>query len=70
MTISGTTAFVESQQWIQNGRFRDNICFGSEFEERKYVETVLACQFEQDIELMPSGDLTEIGEKGINLSGG
>ena len=70
VTVSGTTGFVESQHWIQNGKFRDNICFGSEFDERKYVETVLACQFETDLKLMPAGDQTEIGEKGINLSGG
>ena len=31
---------------------------------------MLACQFETDLKLMPAGDLTEIGEKGINLSGG
>lgn len=49
---------------------RENVCFGSEFDERKYIETVLACQLEADIKLMPAGDLTEIGEKGINLSGG
>ena len=66
----GTTGFVESQHWIQNGKFRDNVCFGSDFDERKYVETVLACQFETDLLLMPAGDLSEIGEKGINLSGG
>jgi len=41
--INGTTGFVESQHWIQNGKLRDNICFGSEFDERKYIETVLAC---------------------------
>ena len=34
------------------------------------METLLACQLETDIKLMPAGDLTEIGEKGINLSGG
>ena len=70
VSITGTTGFVEGQHWIQNGKFRDNVCFGSEFEERRYVETVLACQFEMDLSQMPAGDQTEIGEKGINLSGG
>ena len=70
ISVAGSSTFVESQHWIQNGTLRDNICFGSDFEERKYVETVLACQLEPDIELMPAGDKTEIGEKGINLSGG
>lgn len=70
VTIEGDTSYVECQHWIQNGKFRENVCFGSEFEDRKYVETVKACQFEQDIKMMPAGDQTEIGEKGINLSGG
>ena len=49
---------------------RDNVLFGKKFDKRKYVETMLACQLESDLAIMPAGDLTEIGEKGINLSGG
>ena len=49
---------------------RDNVLFGKEFDKRKYVATMLACQLESDLAIMPAGDLTEIGEKGINLSGG
>ena len=44
--------------------------FGLEFEKRRYVETIMACQLEADLAIMPAGDFTEIGEKGINLSGG
>lgn len=28
------------------------------------------CELERDLEILQAGDLTEIGEKGINLSGG
>lgn len=31
---------------------------------------VKACQLEPDMEMLPGGDLAEIGEKGLNLSGG
>lgn len=68
--INGTTSFVEQQAWIQNGKLRDNVLFGSTFDKRRYVETMLACQLEPDLAIMPAGDMTEIGEKGINLSGG
>ena len=70
ITINGTSGFYEQQSWIQNGKLRDNVLFGSDFDKRKYVETILACQLQPDLEIMPAGDLTEIGEKGINLSGG
>lgn len=36
----------------------------------KYVDTIKMCELERDLEILPAGDLTEIGEKGINLSGG
>ena len=31
---------------------------------------MMACQLEPDLAIMPAGDMSEIGEKGINLSGG
>jgi ATP-binding cassette subfamily C (CFTR/MRP) protein 1 len=49
---------------------RDNILYGSELDIEKYVEIVQACELEKDLEILKGGDLTEIGEKGINLSGG
>jgi ATP-binding cassette subfamily C (CFTR/MRP) protein 1 len=40
------------------------------FDEDKYAETIEICELERDLEILPAGDVTEIGEKGINLSGG
>ena len=34
------------------------------------LETIKICQLSRDLEILPAGDETEIGEKGINLSGG
>lgn len=36
----------------------------------RYVDVIALCELERDLEVLPAGDLTEIGEKGINLSGG
>ncbi|XP_066094773.1 ATP-binding cassette sub-family C member 2 [Saccopteryx bilineata] len=70
ITIKGTIAYVPQQSWIQNGTIKDNILFGSEFEESRYRQILEACALLQDLEVLPGGDLAEIGEKGINLSGG
>ena len=44
--------------------------FSQDFDKRRYVEAVDACQFEPDLKLMPAGDQSEIGERGVTLSGG
>lgn len=68
--INGTLAYASQQAWIQNASLRDNILFGSPFNEDRYNKVIQACQLTADLELLPAGDATEIGEKGINLSGG
>ena len=49
---------------------KDNILFGHDLDEKFYNKIVSCCSLRPDLEMMPSGDMTEIGEKGINLSGG
>jgi len=39
-------------------------------DEERYVKTVMSCCLERDFEILKTGDLSEIGERGINLSGG
>ncbi|XP_072229952.1 ATP-binding cassette sub-family C member 3 isoform X2 [Leuresthes tenuis] len=70
VSIRGSVAFVPQQAWIQNATLRDNILFGNAYNEQKYRCVLDACALTPDLEVLPGGDLTEIGEKGINLSGG
>ncbi|EGG21172.1 ABC transporter C family protein [Cavenderia fasciculata] len=70
VAVRGKIAYVAQQAWIINASLRDNIVFGSEFDEVKYQRVLQACALERDIELFPQGDLVEIGERGVNLSGG
>ncbi|XP_026046926.1 ATP-binding cassette sub-family C member 2 [Astatotilapia calliptera] len=70
INIMGSLAFVPQQAWIQNATLKDNILFGSPHEEERFKKVIQACALAPDLELLPGGDLTEIGEKGINLSGG
>uniref|UniRef100_A0A673CN08 ATP-binding cassette, sub-family C (CFTR/MRP), member 3 n=1 Tax=Sphaeramia orbicularis TaxID=375764 RepID=A0A673CN08_9TELE len=70
VSIRGSVAYVPQQAWIQNATLRDNILFGKPFNEQKYRCVLEACALTPDLEVLPGGDMTEIGEKGINLSGG
>ena len=56
--------------WLQNASIRDNILFGSPYIEKRYKETLKACALDNDLSILEDGDMTEIGEKGITLSGG
>lgn len=63
-------AYVSQQAWIQNSTVKDNILFGKPLNQKKYDKVIRACALVPDFEMLPGGDQTEIGEKGINLSGG
>ncbi|OEJ86325.1 Oligomycin resistance ATP-dependent permease YOR1 [Hanseniaspora osmophila] len=56
--------------WIQNTTARNNILFGSDFDKKKYNKIVDVCTLGADFDILPAGDMTEIGERGITLSGG
>ena len=70
LRYTGNIAFVEQEPTIFAGTFRENVCFGKPYEEEFYKTVVKACNLESDLKLFPQGDLSEIGEKGNNLSGG
>ena len=63
-------SYVQQTPWILNQTVRDNILFGHEFDLTRYNTTIEACQLLKDFEMLEAGDMTEIGEKGMNLSGG
>ncbi|ETV97722.1 hypothetical protein H310_09095 [Aphanomyces invadans] len=68
--VYGSIAYCSQEPWIQQMSVRDNILFGSPFDSRKYMRVVEACGLLPDFALMAFGDLTEVGSKGRNLSGG
>ena len=70
ISVNGKIAYVPQSPWILNASVKDNILFGNNLDEKFYNKIVSCCSLRPDLEIMPSGDRTEIGEKGINLSGG
>ncbi|KAL8749541.1 MAG: hypothetical protein Q9184_006768 [Pyrenodesmia sp. 2 TL-2023] len=70
VTLGGSRAFCPQYAWIQNATVRDNVVFGKDYERRWYDEVVDACALRPDLDMLPHGDMTEIGERGITVSGG
>ncbi|KAI9102259.1 hypothetical protein K1719_023461 [Acacia pycnantha] len=70
LRICGTKAFVAQSPWIQSGKIEENILFGKEMDRERYEKALEACCLKKDLEILPFGDQTTIGERGINLSGG
>lgn len=67
---SGYISYCTQTPWVVNATLRDNLLFGREFNQERYDQVVEACALSDDLVVLPAGDLTEIGERGINLSGG
>ena len=68
--INGKVGYVSQSNWIQNQTIKNNILFFNKFEKEKYDKILQLTELIYDIKTLEGGDNTEIGEKGINLSGG
>ncbi|KAG0056332.1 hypothetical protein BGZ83_005451 [Gryganskiella cystojenkinii] len=63
-------AYAAQTAWLQNSTIRNNILFGKPFDQERYDAVLEGCALNPDLEILESGDATEIGEQGITLSGG
>ncbi|XP_065917654.1 ATP-binding cassette sub-family C member 4-like [Dysidea avara] len=68
--IEGSVSYASQDPWILSGTIKENILFGQDYDEAWYKRVVECCCLVKDIDEMPFGDETLIGERGVNLSGG
>ncbi|KAG5417560.1 hypothetical protein I9W82_005196 [Candida metapsilosis] len=66
----GSIAYCPQSPWILNGTVKENILFGHKYDSEFYRKTIIACELVSDFKTLPDGDKTNVGEKGISLSGG
>ncbi|PPR07922.1 hypothetical protein CVT24_000902 [Panaeolus cyanescens] len=67
---AGGVAYAAQESWVQNDTIKNNILFGSPYDEVRYRKVIKQCALEQDLNLFAAGDETEVGERGLTLSGG
>ncbi|XP_055943743.1 multidrug resistance-associated protein 1-like [Argiope bruennichi] len=70
VNLKGTIAYVPQVTWVLNRSLKNNILLVKHMAEEKYNKILDLCCLRPDLEILPAGDETEIGEKGVNLSGG
>jgi ATP-binding cassette subfamily C (CFTR/MRP) protein 1 len=70
LEVHGTVAYCAQQPWILTDTIEGNIVFNQEFDQEKLDSVLKACGLDADLLMFPAGLKTEIGEKGVNLSGG
>ncbi|KNE66696.1 hypothetical protein AMAG_11197 [Allomyces macrogynus ATCC 38327] len=65
-----SAALVEQTVFILNASFRDNVTFGCPYDSARFARVMADCALTQDLATLADGDLTLIGDRGVNLSGG
>lgn len=68
--IPDQCGYVPQAAWLQNSSIRSNILFGLPMDPERYEATLECCSLTRDLKALDDGDSTEIGERGIGLSGG
>ncbi|KZS96534.1 P-loop containing nucleoside triphosphate hydrolase protein [Sistotremastrum niveocremeum HHB9708] len=66
----GGVAYAAQETWVLNETIRENILFGSPYDKERFDKVIYQTGLERDLKLFDAGDMTEVGEKGITLSGG
>jgi ATP-binding cassette subfamily C (CFTR/MRP) protein 1 len=70
VTVRGDVAYFSQSSFILSASIKDNIVFGTKFDPAFYEKVLDACALRPDLAIMPEGDRTQVGEKGVSLSGG
>ena len=63
LVLQGTVAYVPQQAWIQHATLKDNVLFGRPLNQHVYEQCLEDCALQADLDILPAGDNTEIGEK-------
>ncbi|XP_011138927.1 probable multidrug resistance-associated protein lethal(2)03659 isoform X1 [Harpegnathos saltator] len=68
--VNNSVAYASQEPWLFAGSVRQNILFGRKMDQFRYDRVIKVCQLKRDFSLLPYGDKTIVGERGISLSGG
>lgn len=65
--LQDSVSYAPQQAYIRHGTIRDNILFGQPMWRARYKEVLRQASLLSDLGLLEDGDLTEVGDQGVNL---
>ncbi|KAJ3119250.1 hypothetical protein HK100_000397 [Physocladia obscura] len=70
VSLFGTVAYCQQQPWLVSDTVKNNVLFGHKEDSARLSRALRVCGLETDLTQFEKGIATEVGEKGIALSGG
>ena len=68
--VRGQVAYCDQRPWMLNATVKDNILFGLPYNSSKFYAAMHSAALDEDMLILPGGVKTQLGERGVNLSGG
>ncbi|CAH8572668.1 unnamed protein product [Dicrocoelium dendriticum] len=70
VTRCSNVAYMPQLSWVFPGTVRENVLGSFQYEPSRYMEVLKATTLNVDVSRFSHGDLTQVGERGVSLSGG
>ena len=70
LVVSSDIDFAAQTPWIFSATVLENILFNRELDKERLDSVIKSCYLTKDLEQLPHGVNTLVGERGVQLSGG